>query len=111
MPSRSVSGKAWVREGLLPGKRGSGKGWFRERFGIVVGAHRSVVHQSFQDGISIRLVRMILVNVANQGDLFHWRRDLRAHHKHSDSDGDPPETRRDSSLYRSVVEMEERRRW
>ena len=32
---------------------------------------------------------MILASMSNQGSIYHWTRDHRVHHKHSDTDADP----------------------
>jgi len=58
-------------------------------FGITAGAHRLWSHRSYQANIIFRTILMLLNCIAYQGELFYWCRDHRAHHKHSDTKGDP----------------------
>ena len=38
---------------------------------------------------------MMLINsMANQGSIYHWSRDHRVHHKHSETDADPHNAKR-----------------
>ena len=57
--------------------------------GITVGAHRLWCHRSFEAHISVRIVLMLLNSIANQTPLYHWCRDHRVHHKHSETNADP----------------------
>jgi stearoyl-CoA desaturase (delta-9 desaturase) len=58
-------------------------------FGITAGAHRLWSHRSYKANIIFRSILMLFNCIAYQGELFYWCRDHRAHHKHSDTDGDP----------------------
>lgn len=57
--------------------------------GITMGAHRLWSHRSYKATAPVRLVLMLLASMANQGSVYHWCRDHRVHHKHSDTPGDP----------------------
>ena len=58
-------------------------------FGITVGSHRLWCHRSFNATLSMRIILMIL-NTMNMHDTIHqWSLDHRAHHKFSDTGGDP----------------------
>ena len=37
---------------------------------------------------------MLLASIANQGSIWHWSRDHRVHHKHSETDADPHNAKR-----------------
>lgn len=57
--------------------------------GITAGAHRLWAHRSYKAGLPLRIFLMLCNCMANQGSIYHWSRDHRAHHKHSETDGDP----------------------
>lgn len=57
--------------------------------GITAGAHRLWTHRSYTASLSYRFVLMIFNSIANQGSIYHWARDHRVHHKHSETDADP----------------------
>ena len=63
--------------------------WPISGFGITVGVHRLWAHRSYEANIICRTFLMLCNSVANQGSIFHWARDHRVHHKHSETDGDP----------------------
>jgi len=58
-------------------------------FGITVGAHRLWSHRSFSAGLPLRILLMFCNSIANQSCIFHWVRDHRVHHKHSETSADP----------------------
>jgi stearoyl-CoA desaturase (delta-9 desaturase) len=58
-------------------------------FGITVGAHRLWSHRSYKATFSLRVIMMVFNSVAAQGTIFHWARDHRVHHKHSETKRDP----------------------
>jgi fatty-acid desaturase len=62
--------------------------------GVTVGMHRLWSHRSFKARAPMRFVLFILASASNQGSIYHWCRDHRVHHKHSDEDGDPHDIRR-----------------
>jgi len=57
--------------------------------GITAGVHRLWAHRSYDAHWSVRLTLMLWNSIANQGSIFHWARDHRVHHKHSETDADP----------------------
>jgi stearoyl-CoA desaturase (delta-9 desaturase) len=63
-------------------------------WGITVGCHRLWSHRSFKARTPTRVLLMLLASVANQGDIYHWSRDHRSHHKCSDSAADPHDIQR-----------------
>jgi len=63
--------------------------WPISGFGITVGVHRLWSHRSYEANILVRGFLMMCNCIANQGSIFHWARDHRVHHKHSETDADP----------------------
>jgi len=57
--------------------------------GITAGCHRLWSHRSYKAKLPFRTCLMLATAVANQGSIFHWARDHRLHHKHSDTEADP----------------------
>jgi len=68
--------------------------WQLGALGITVGAHRLWSHRSFVAKLPFRMFLMLLNSFANQGTIYHWARDHRAHHKWTDTDADPHNTTR-----------------
>jgi stearoyl-CoA desaturase (delta-9 desaturase) len=58
-------------------------------FGITAGAHRLWSHRSYKASFPLRVFLMLCNSIANQGSIWHWSRDHRVHHKHSETDADP----------------------
>jgi len=58
-------------------------------FGITAGAHRLWSHRSYTAGPIYRGILMIMNSIANQGSIWHWARDHRTHHFHSETVADP----------------------
>jgi stearoyl-CoA desaturase (delta-9 desaturase) len=58
-------------------------------FGITVGVHRLWSHRSYEAGVIARVFLMLCNTIANQGSIYHWARDHRVHHKHSETSKDP----------------------
>jgi len=63
--------------------------WPISGFGITVGAHRLWSHRSYEAHFILRTFLMLCNSIANQGSIWHWARDHRVHHKHSETDADP----------------------
>lgn len=63
--------------------------WPISGLGITAGAHRLWSHRSYKAGATLRCTLMLLNSIANQGSIYHWSRDHRVHHKHSDTSADP----------------------
>lgn len=57
--------------------------------GITAGAHRLWSHKSFQAVWPVRLIFMLANSAAHQGSIYHWVKDHRMHHRHTDTDLDP----------------------
>lgn len=62
--------------------------------GITAGAHRLWAHKSYKAKLPLRIILMLFNCVAFQNDVYEWSRDHRAHHKFSETDGDPHNARR-----------------
>ena len=63
--------------------------WPITGFGITGGAHRLWSHRSYTAGPVFRGVVMLANSIANQGSIWHWARDHRTHHFHSETVADP----------------------
>jgi stearoyl-CoA desaturase (delta-9 desaturase) len=63
--------------------------WPISGLGITAGAHRLWSHRSYKASFPLRVFLMLCNSVANQGSIFHWSRDHRVHHKHSETPADP----------------------
>lgn len=72
---------AWVW-GLLTG------------FGTTVGAHRLYTHRTFKANEKLRYILIILQSAAAQNDMIEWVRDHRVHHKFTDTNADPHNSKR-----------------
>mmetsp|Transcript_10074 Transcript_10074/g.9028 ORF Transcript_10074/g.9028 Transcript_10074/m.9028 type:complete len:314 (+) Transcript_10074:124-1065(+) len=57
--------------------------------GITGGVHRLWAHRSYKASLPVRVFLMLSNSIANQGSIWHWSRDHRCHHKHSETDADP----------------------
>ena len=62
--------------------------------GITAGCHRLWSHRSFQAKPPTRFVLMLLASMCSQGSIYHWCRDHRTHHRHSDTCRDPHNSNR-----------------
>ncbi|CAG2178905.1 unnamed protein product, partial [Oppiella nova] len=58
-------------------------------FGIQVGAHRLWCHRTFKAKLPLQIMLMIFDTLALENDIYEWSRDHRVHHKYSDTDADP----------------------
>jgi len=63
--------------------------WPITGFGITGGVHRLWSHRSYKATFPLRVVLMLANSIANQGSIWHWARDHRVHHKHSETNADP----------------------
>ena len=59
--------------------------WPITGFGITGGAHRLWAHRSYTAGPLFRGLTMLANSCANQGSIWHWSRDHRTHHFHSET--------------------------
>jgi len=62
--------------------------------GITCGVHRLWTHRSYEACFAVRFVLMLFNTIANQGSIYHWARDHRVHHKHSETSADPHDATR-----------------
>ena len=63
--------------------------WPISGLGITAGVHRLWAHRSYKATFPLRVALMLMNSIANQGSIWHWARDHRVHHKHSETDADP----------------------
>jgi stearoyl-CoA desaturase (delta-9 desaturase) len=63
--------------------------WPISGVGITGGVHRLWAHRSYKASFPLRVYLMLANSIANQGSIWHWSRDHRVHHKHSETDADP----------------------
>ncbi|CAG2107204.1 unnamed protein product [Medioppia subpectinata] len=63
-------------------------------FGTLCGAHRLWSHRSFKAKLPFQIILMVLSTLAFQSPAYEWARDHRLHHKYSDTDADPHNSRR-----------------
>jgi stearoyl-CoA desaturase (delta-9 desaturase) len=68
--------------------------WPISGLGITGGAHRLWAHRSYKATFALRTMLMLANSMANQGSIWHWSRDHRVHHKHSESSADPHDATR-----------------
>jgi stearoyl-CoA desaturase (delta-9 desaturase) len=68
--------------------------WVFSGVGITAGAHRLWAHRSYKATLPARIILMICQTMAFQNDIIEWARDHRCHHKWTDTDADPHNTRR-----------------
>lgn len=58
--------------------------WPISGVGITGGVHRLWAHRSYKATFPLRVYLMLSNSIANQGSIWHWSRDHRVHHKHSE---------------------------
>lgn len=68
--------------------------YFVSALGITAGAHRLWSHRSYKARLPLRFFLIIANTMAFQNDVFEWARDHRAHHKFSETNADPHNSRR-----------------
>ncbi|XP_077276034.1 uncharacterized protein LOC143904916 [Temnothorax americanus] len=62
--------------------------------GVTAGAHRLWAHRSYKAKWPMRFILMIFQTIAFQESIYKWARDHRVHHKFTDTDADPYNSRR-----------------
>lgn len=62
--------------------------------GTTIGAHRLYTHRTFKANLKLRILLMIMQTSAVQNDMIEWVRDHRVHHKFTDTDADPHNSKR-----------------
>lgn len=63
-------------------------------FGVTAGAHRLWAHRSYKAKWPLRLILLICFSVSGQNSMYNWVRDHRVHHKFSETDADPHNSKR-----------------
>lgn len=63
-------------------------------FGITGGAHRLWAHKSYKAKVPLRIILMIFQTLAFQNSIYEWVRDHRVHHKYTDTNADPHNSKR-----------------
>lgn len=69
-------------------------GLFSSSLGITAGAHRLWSHRAYKAKWPLRLLLAFANTMALQNDIYEWCRDHRVHHKFSESNADPHNSRR-----------------
>ncbi|GMR47693.1 hypothetical protein PMAYCL1PPCAC_17888, partial [Pristionchus mayeri] len=63
-------------------------------FGVTAGAHRLWSHKSYKAALPLRVWFMLWFTVAFQNHVIEWARDHRCHHKWTDTEADPHNSKR-----------------
>lgn len=63
-------------------------------FGVTAGAHRLWAHKSYKAKWPMRVILMLWQTIAFQNHIYEWVRDHRVHHKFTDTDADPHNSKR-----------------
>ncbi|XP_044737333.1 acyl-CoA Delta-9 desaturase-like isoform X1 [Chrysoperla carnea] len=63
-------------------------------FAITAGAHRLWSHRAYKATWQLKLILVICQTLSFQGSVYRWCRDHRIHHKYTDTDADPHNSRR-----------------
>ena len=62
--------------------------------GVTAGAHRLWSHKTYEASLPVRLFLMACFTSAGENDIYTWSRDHRLHHKFTETDADPHNSRR-----------------
>lgn len=62
--------------------------------GITAGVHRLWSHRSYKAKLPLRIFLMLCQSMAFQNSIHEWTRDHRVHHKFTDTDADPHNSKR-----------------
>lgn len=62
--------------------------------GVTAGAHRLWSHHSFKATWQLRVILMLFQTIAVQYSLYNWTLEHRIHHKFTDTDSDPHNSKR-----------------
>jgi stearoyl-CoA desaturase (Delta-9 desaturase) len=63
-------------------------------FGTTVGAHRLYTHRSYKANKKLQVLLMFMQTMAVQNSMYEWVRDHRVHHKYTDTNADPHNSKR-----------------
>ncbi|XP_044737353.1 acyl-CoA Delta-9 desaturase-like [Chrysoperla carnea] len=61
---------------------------------VTAGSHRLWSHRAYKATWQLKLILMIFQTISFQGSIYRWCRDHRVHHKYTDTDADPHNSRR-----------------
>ncbi|XP_075154655.1 acyl-CoA Delta-9 desaturase [Haematobia irritans] len=67
---------------------------FMGGMGITAGVHRLWSHRAYKAKVPLRIFLMLCQSLAFQNSIYEWTRDHRVHHKFTDTDADPHNSRR-----------------
>lgn len=67
---------------------------FLSGMGITAGVHRLWAHRCYKAKTPLRIFLMLCQSLAFQNSIYEWTRDHRVHHKFTDTDADPHNSRR-----------------
>jgi len=76
--------------------------WITASWGICMGYHRLLTHNSFQTYRPVRWALALLGSLTGEGSALTWVANHRMHHQYSDKDGDP-HSPRDGGLWSHMV--------
>lgn len=62
--------------------------------GITAGVHRLWSHRSYKAKLPLQILLMVLSTIAYENSVTHWAREHRVHHKYSETDADPVNSKR-----------------
>ena len=62
--------------------------------GVSAGAHRLWSHKTYHASLPVRIFLMICFTSSGENDIYTWSRDHRLHHKYTETDADPHNSRR-----------------
>jgi stearoyl-CoA desaturase (delta-9 desaturase) len=63
-------------------------------FGTTIGAHRLYTHRSFKANKKLQVLLLFWQTMAVQNSMYEWVRDHRVHHKYTDTNADPHNSKR-----------------
>lgn len=63
-------------------------------WGVTAGRHRYFSHRSFKGNRAVDILLMLMTCTAFEQSIFTWCRDHRLHHKHSETNADPYNSKR-----------------
>lgn len=67
---------------------------FFSGIGITAGVHRLWSHRAYKARLPLRIFLMLCQSLAFQNSIYEWTRDHRVHHKFTDTNADPHNSRR-----------------
>ncbi|XP_073993498.1 acyl-CoA Delta-9 desaturase-like isoform X2 [Rhodnius prolixus] len=62
--------------------------------GVTAGAHRLWTHRSYKAKPQLEILLLLFFSIAGQNTVYQWVLDHRVHHKYSDTDADPHNSKR-----------------